>query len=332
MDLFNKNELNILIKSLLRLTIIFVLFLSMLFFWMQSPTKVSTQTIVFDENPWEVETLLAIHAPRKEVQKGFELVMQTAKIIGPHSKTPVTGNRLSCTHCHRKGGTQNGAASWLGITKRYPKFSARDGRTADLADRINGCLERSMNGTTLSKKDDIMKAILAYMKWLDQNYISLTEHQKGFPPIQIPNRAANLITGKVIYHKECVECHGTDGKGTSNAYPPLWGNDSYNQGAGMHRVLTAAAFIKANMPYEQSRWDQPKLSDEEAFDVAAYINSKSRPTFKGLTNDFPDKKLKPMSTPYGPWQDTFTAKQHKFGPFPPIKAYYKKKYGLDKKK
>ena len=34
-------------------------------------------------------------------------------------------------------------------------------------------------------------------------------------------------------------------------FPLLWGPDSYNNGAGMNRVLTAARFIKARMPLGQ---------------------------------------------------------------------------------
>jgi len=44
----------------------------------------------------------------------------------------------------------------------------------------------------------------------------------------------------------------------------------------MHRVLTAAQFIKGNMPLGTTA-DEPLLSDEEAYDVAGYINSFTRP-------------------------------------------------------
>jgi len=100
----------------------------------------------------------------------------------------------------------------------------------------------------------------------------------------------------------------------------------------MHRVLTAAAFIKNNMPYLQASWEDPKLSDEEAFHVAGYINSFERPRKKNTDKDYPDKKLKPVSTPYGPWTDSFPAEQHKYGPFPPIIAYYKETFGIEKTK
>jgi thiosulfate dehydrogenase len=100
----------------------------------------------------------------------------------------------------------------------------------------------------------------------------------------------------------------------------------------MHRVITAAEFIKSNMPYLQATWDNPKLTDEEAFHVAGYINSFSRPHKANTENDYPDKTLKPISTPYGPWTDDFTEEQHKYGPYPPIMKYYQEKYGITKTK
>lgn len=115
-------------------------------------------------------------------------------------------------------------------------------------------------------------------------------------------------------------------------YPPLWGADSYNNGAGMHRVITAAQFIKGNMPFGQATWVNPKLTDEEAYHLAGYINSFERPRKSNLEKDYPDLKLKPVSTPYGPWADDFSADQHKNGPFPTIIKYYKLEYGITKSK
>ena len=100
-------------------------------------------------------------------------------------------------------------------------------------------------------------------------------------------------------------------------YPPLWGDDSYNDGAGMNRVLTAARFIKAKMPLGQAT-----LSDDEAFDVSAFINVQPRPHLANLEQDYPDRTTKPVDTPYGPWADPFPAEQHKLGPFKPIEAHY----------
>jgi thiosulfate dehydrogenase len=103
-------------------------------------------------------------------------------------------------------------------------------------------------------------------------------------------------------------------------FPPLWGPDSFNDGAGMHRVLTAARFIKARMPLGQA-----DLTDDQAFDVAAYINVQPRPQMANLEKDYPDRTTKPVDNGYGPFADPFPLEQHQLGPFQPIEAFYKAK-------
>ena len=68
-------------------------------------------------------------------------------------------------------------------------------------------------------------------------------------------------------------------------------------------------------------WDNPQLTDEEAWDVAAYINSQQRPD-RDLSNDWPKITGKPVDHPFGPYADEFTEQQHKYGPFQPIEAHY----------
>ena len=291
---------------------------------------------------WDPKTaVLNNPTASSEVKKGFLILDSTSHFIGPLSSNfKYAGNNLSCTSCHLNGGTLSGAASWIGIFKRFPQFSGRENKSGTLVERINGCMERSMNGIALPKESDQMRYILAYMKWLDYGLPKLNSKDfKGYPKIELPSVAVNLKKGKSIYINECLVCHGENGQGImyqnvkkGYQYPPLWGPDSYNDGAGMNRVLTAAAFIKNNMPYLQATWESPKLSDEEAFHVAGYINSFPRPQKINKKNDYPDKKLKPMSTPYGPWKDNFSQKQHKYGPYIPIYNFYKEKYGIQKTK
>ncbi len=278
----------------------------------------------------------------KLIKYGHKLVSETPKWMGPDSDDDVlkfTGNHLSCTNCHLEGGTKRGAAAWIGISQRFPQFKGRENRNVTLKDRVNGCMERSMNGKKLPEESTQMEAIIAYMDWLSEGVPEeISQQYTGFPEIAIPNVKADLVKGKEIYTVECQTCHGEDGAGIKTAnnstyqFPPLWGQDTYNHGAGMNRVLTAAQFIKGNMPFGQATYEQPKLSDEEAFHVAAYINSFSRPVKQFTEQDFPDLVLKPVSTPYGPWADDFSEEQHKYGPFPPIISYYKDKHGITKKK
>lgn len=277
------------------------------------------------------------------IKYGYLLVSETPRFIGPSAKNPdmrYAGNNLACENCHLQAGTQQGSASWVGITNRFPQFKGRENKMITVEDRVNGCMERSMNGQPLPDDSKQMEAIVAYMEWLSEDVPeSRASDFIGFPGIDIPEKAADPVLGHAIYEQECQLCHGPKGQGVWNTdstkgylYPPLWGKDTYNHGAGMHRVLTAAQFIRFNMPWQQATWDSPKLSNEEAYHVAAYINSFERPLKENTKNDFPDLKYKPVSTPYGPWADEFSEEQHKYGPFQPIMAYYEKEYNLKKTK
>lgn len=275
------------------------------------------------------------------VKYGYALISETYKYLGPengNSAMIYAGNNLSCKNCHLDAGTKKFAAPYLGVTARFPQYRGRENRIGSIEERINGCMERSMNGKKLPVDSKEMRAMVAYMSWLGKEIPAGHKPEgTGFTAIEIPNRAVNLENGKKVYETYCVACHGENGQGVKNTnnlgytYPPLWGDDSYNHGAGMNRVLTATAFIKANMPLGATA-DNPMLSDEDAFDVAGYIDSHTRPEKKNTELDFPDLKRKPVSTPYGPWSDEFSAEQHKFGPFPPIIAYYKETHGLVKNK
>lgn len=271
------------------------------------------------------------------VLKGYNIITHTSKYLGPNSNNPKAGNDLNCTNCHLKSGTQKFAAPFIGIYSRFPQYRGRENEVGDLKDRINGCMERSMNGEKLELKSDEMMAMVSYMHWLSQESTQGDKLEgKGFKKFNFPNRKVDLKNGKEVYEQKCASCHQLNGAGKKDdtgwyVYPPLAGANTYNDGAGMHRVLTAAAFIKNNMPLGAT-YNRPILSDEEAFDVAGYINTLNRPSKKDKEKDFPDLKRKPMSTPYGPWLDEFSAEQHKLGPFGPIKEFYKNEFNIAKTK
>jgi thiosulfate dehydrogenase len=146
--------------------------------------------------------------------------------------------------------------------------------------------------------------------------------------VKEPARAADLEHGKLVYAQVCAVCHSANGLGQRAAngagyqFPPLWGSDTYNNGAGMARLLTAAAFIKNNMPFGTTYAD-PVLSDEEAYDVAGFVISAERPEKTGLAADFPNRLQKPVDAPYGPYADELSATLHKLGPFDAIRAKVK---------
>jgi len=277
----------------------------------------------------------------KMVKYGYELFQNTPQHIGPDngsSEKIYSGNRLSCNNCHLNAGTKPYAAPLIGVINRFPQYRGRENKIGTIEERINGCFERSMNGKMLPIESKEMTALVAYLKWLNR-YAPKDGNIKGqgFVEIKIPHREVNLENGKKVYDNVCFKCHGVDGKGavSSNGftyeYPPLWGNDSYNNGAGMNRVITAAQFIKANMPFDET-YESLKLTDEEAYDVAGYINQMQRPVKTNLDQDFPDLLKKPVSTPYPPYEDPFSIDQHQKGPFQPIIEFYKKTYNITKTK
>lgn len=270
------------------------------------------------------------------INYGHDLVTKTYKYIGPNVADPskrFTGNNLACQNCHLAGGTKKFSAPYIGIDARFPQYRGRENTIGTLQERINGCMERSMNGRKLPISSKEMKAIIAYMEWLSRGVRGGTVIEgRGYPEITIPNRKANIEHGKQVFTTHCASCHQQDGSGLRAGkpddtlgyiYPPLWGDDSFNNGAGMHRVLTAARFIKANMPLGATH-ENPVLTDEEAFDVAAYINSRLRPEKDNLEQDYPNLNKKPVDSPYPPYPDEFSQEQHKFGPFPPIIEAHKK--------
>jgi thiosulfate dehydrogenase len=190
-------------------------------------------------------------------------------------------------------------------------------------------MTRSMNGRELPRDSPEMIAITAYITSLGDLYAATGEGQRKAseqPPFATPNRAADLKAGRQVFEERCAICHRPDGAGLQATpdrmdgyvFPPLWGPDSFNNGAGMHRVLTAARFIKAKMPLGQA-----DLTNDQAFDVAAYINSQPRPQMAGLERDYPDRSTKPIDGAYGPFADDFPLEQHRFGPFQPIEQHYK---------
>ena len=266
------------------------------------------------------------------VEYGRRLIRETAALLGPQHEDPAmrySGTNMDCASCHLETGTKAGTLSLLQSSSRYPRFSGRDGREGDLRDRINGCMTRSMNGREISRDSIEMLSMEMYINNLNDQYevMGETRRQLDEPATFVePNRAADVEAGRVVYEQRCVVCHGDNGEGLAAAtdmsegylFPPLWGPDSFNNGAGMTRVLTAGRFIKARMPL-----GQPDLTDDEAYDVAAFVNSHERPQRANLELDFPDLTLKRVDSPYPPYADDFPIEQHRLGPFEPIREYYR---------
>jgi thiosulfate dehydrogenase len=286
---------------------------------------------------WSVPEVDALpyDARGRLTRRGRDLVTATYAHIGPlvaGRSARYAGNNLACGNCHLDAGVKKFGLPIFGLAEDFPAYSARSGAKINLKDRINACMTRSMNGRPLPKASPEMRAIVAYIDFLSSG-VRKGEKLSGLGAGAMPelDRAADPLRGKLLYEKHCEGCHNVDGQGVRRgsfgdafgyAFPPLWGPDSFNDGAGMARLMTAANFIHSNMP-DGVDYLHPRLSPEESWDVAAYMASQPRPHKAGLERDYPNLLQKPVDAPYGPYADGFSEQQHKYGPFGPIREKLK---------
>ncbi len=273
------------------------------------------------------------------VRYGRDLVVNTAYYIGPNGTVgKYLGNKMNCTNCHLDAGTRPFGWNYFSAHARYPQYRGRENKILTLGQRINNCIERPHSGIPMPLDSKEIVAISCYIMWLGKN-VPVGHHVKGDEnlEVELPNRAADPDKGAVIFAENCASCHGADGQGqwkgdsSTYIYPPLWGPKAYQAGSSPYRVVKMARFIKANMPDKKAFWSKPFLTDEQALDVAAFINDDRihfRPQKKDKSVvDYPNIKSKAIDYGIGPFIDTFSEMQHKFGPFKPIEEY-RKSHGL----
>lgn len=268
-------------------------------------------------------TLIPLTEEGELIRYGRALIVHTARYLGPRGSVQNISNGLNCQNCHLKGGTKPFGNNFAAVSSTYPKFRKRSGGLESIERRINDCLERSLNGKPLDVDSREMRAMIAWFEWLGQG-VPKDSVPPGtrIPELPFLSRAADPVAGEKTYTKHCKACHGMEGRGlihpdsTEWVYPPLAGSNSYNTAAGMLRLSSFAAYVKNNMPFGTT-YDKPVLSDEEAWDVAAYINSLPRPV-RVFPDDWPDISAKPFDHPFGPYADSFPERQHKYGPFAPL--------------
>lgn len=257
------------------------------------------------------------------IRYGKELIINTSKYLGPHGLIAQITNGLECGNCHMEGGTKLFTNNFLAVASTYPKYRERSGRKESVEFRVNECLQRSLNGSPIDSLSKEMEAMVAYIKWTGRNVTKniKTDEVKSKEVPFLPV-AAEPAKGAIIYQAKCKLCHGDNGEGKilkdsfRYLYPPLWGPNSYAVSAGMYRITRLVSFVKYNMPLGAT-YDKPQLNDEEAWHVAAYINSQPHPD-KMFASDWPVLSSKPVDYPFGPYADSFSAKQHKYGPFAEI--------------
>ncbi len=209
---------------------------------------------------------------RDAVLLGAAILANPQKHVGTY-----VGNTLTCSNCHFNGGIsqggKNGGLSLVGVAATYPKYRERQHAAVDLVTRTNDCFERSMNGKSLPPDGPEMTAILTYFQWIAKG-LPIYGDVPWLTLKPVPARGAgDRSKGAAIFTSTCAACHGMGGQGTP-AGPALWGKNSYNDGAGMAKAETLAAFALLNMPR-----GNPTLAAEQAVDVAAYVDGQPRPHF-----------------------------------------------------
>lgn len=205
----------------------------------------------------------------EEIRLGKLIFDQT-----PRYAAAYVGNRLSCNDCHIKSGTAPHAAPMIDLANLFPMYNKRAGRIISLQERLQECFVRSENGSPLPVESKEMKALVAYVNWLSKNGVKGKSYE-GRGLTQLPALKGDPAKGKVIYTSQCAACHGSNGIGEPPIIPPLWGRNSFNDGAGMDDPKKMAAFLVANMPQNHPG----ALTPQAAFDVASFVHTMPRPRF-----------------------------------------------------
>lgn len=225
------------------------------------------------------------------ILRGFDLVNDTSNVLRSEATSVEAGeaavNQLSCTSCHAGAGLEENSSSMVGVSAVYPMYIPRSDQIVTLEERINGCMVRSMNGQKFADDDEDLDAMVAYLTYISEGIPVGAElpwrHQNNMVNVPTPN----VADGEEFYQQSCIACHAGDGSGTgSNSGPALWGEGSFNDGAGLARMSKMAGYIQKNMPIGADY----ELSDQEASDLAAYILSQDRPIFKGHDKDWAGSK------------------------------------------
>jgi thiosulfate dehydrogenase len=261
-------KLSVILGSLLVLAValyagIVVLFLKR--YWSPAPPTVTAKAPQFNApNPEDAPPEL-----RPAVLLGYDIMMHTSMYAPAY-----TGNKLNCSNCHFAAGLANEGIPLVGVAATYPKYRKRANYATDLVERTNECFERSMNGHAAPVTSREMQALQAYFAWISRDTPIYSKVPWLGVKIVKPTRNPDRANGETLFNVRCALCHGADGAGTIQA-PPLWGPQSFNDGAGMNKLEVFSSFVYANMPR-----GNPDLSVDQAYDVGAYVTSRPRPHFK----------------------------------------------------
>ena len=219
------------------------------------------------------------------IRYGWDLVVNTPRFIGKTAEDPAkrfAGNDLACTNCHINAGLRPFAAPFVSTFATYPMMVGDI--VESLFERLNGCMMRSMNGSPLPEGSREMQALIAYIRFVGEGSPQgVRVAGMGLATLPSPAQKPDAANGEQVYAKTCARCHGANGEGDPRtppavgyATPPLWGDKSFNAGAGMSKIELAAAFIRANMPPGASA-ESALMSEQDAWNVAAFVTTRPRP-------------------------------------------------------
>jgi thiosulfate dehydrogenase len=242
-----------------------------------------------------------------EIRWGFKIFTDT-----PREAPQFTPSRISCNNCHLNGGQRELSLPLVGVAGMFPEYNRRSGRLYSLVDRVIDCFLRSENASGIIEGDQAelpaatskeVLAVSAYLTWLAQgSEVGKNPAWRGKniidPSHLIPIEKLDPVKGEAFFMQHCTNCHGENGQGVAigdKKAGPLWGPDSWNDGAGAARVYTLAGIIRYSMPY----LDPGRMTDDEAQQIAAFINSKPRPLYPFKDRDYRTEKL-PVDSVYYP--------------------------------
>ena len=254
-------------------------------------------------NPLEDKTL-GDSPLAQQVRWGYRIFTDT-----PHEAPRFTGGKVSCANCHLNAGQRERALPLVGVAGVFPEHNGRAARLISLADRVVDCFLRSENATGRLTTDEAdapsdelpspsskeVLAVQAYITWLSKGYaVGSSPAWRGQNAIAaanlVPVDKLDVTRGGAVYTERCLSCHGAEGQGVQigdKKAGPLWGPESWNDGAGAARVYTLAGIIRYSMPY----LEPGSLSDADAQHVAAFITSQPRPRYPFKNRDYVGGKV-----------------------------------------
>ncbi|MDX2182565.1 MAG: c-type cytochrome [Gemmatimonadaceae bacterium] len=223
----------------------------------------------------------------RSIRRGLALLQHTTDSLPAYAHS-----NLQCTSCHLNEGREDKAAPLTGTFARFPKYMPRTGAVITVEDRVNYCFTRSLAGNRIPTNSREMTDIVNYLAFLSRGVpVGTKAAVDGLIPMPNP-LTGDPARGEALFREKCVACHGQDGGGAP-AIPALWGPKSFSIGASMAREERAASFIWRNMPLGQGG----TLTEQQAFDVAAFMVRQPRPDSPNKEQDWPGGGA-PKDVPY----------------------------------